>query len=145
MSCIYGPRQFGFEDQGWVAWFIIATLKNRKITIYGNGKQVRDLLYVYDLIRAFDLFVKSKRRCGVYNIGGGPRNTTSLLEFLSLLHKELGKSPKIRFSSWRTSDQKVYISDITKINKELRWQPTIDLGLGVKKCIDWAKTVKSIF
>jgi len=81
-SCIYGTRQFGFEDQGWVAWFIIATLFNKPITIYGNGKQVRDMLYVDDLVNAFNLFIKSDLKKGLFNIGGGPENTISLLIFV---------------------------------------------------------------
>lgn len=145
MSCIYGTRQFGFEDQGWVAWFIIATLKNKPITIYGDGKQSRDLLYVEDLVRAYDLFVKSNIKHSIYNIGGGIKNTVSLLEFLEFINKELGKKPKIKFSSWRPSDQKVYISDITKIKKELRWQPAISPQEGARKLIEWAKKAKGIF
>src|SRR3989338_10786024 len=82
MSCIYGARQFGFEDHGWVAWFIIATLKNKPITIYGDGKQVRDLLYAEDLIRGYEAFINSKLQHDIFNIGGGPQNTTSLLEFI---------------------------------------------------------------
>ena len=77
MSCIYGPRQFGFEDQGWVAWFVIATLTNKPVTIYGNGKQVRDILYIEDLIEAYDKFIKNDLKHGVFNIGGGMENTTS--------------------------------------------------------------------
>ena len=139
MSCIYGTRQFGFEDQGWMAWFIIATLTNKPITIYGNGKQVRDLLYVEDLIRAYDLFVESDLKHAVYNIGGGKDNTVSLLEFLNILEEELGKKPKVAFSDWRPSDQKVYISDISKIEKELNWRPKVSYREGIKKLIKWTK------
>jgi CDP-paratose 2-epimerase len=145
MSCIFGEREFGFEDQGWVAWFIIATLTNKPITIYGNGKQVRDLLYVEDLVRAFDLFVKSRLRHAVYNIGGGPKNTTSLLEFLGVLKEKVGRIPKLNFDDWRLSDQKVYISDISKIKKELGWQPTITLCQGIKKVINWVKENNTFF
>lgn len=145
MSCIYGPRQFGFEDQGWVAWFIIAILTNQPITIYGNGKQVRDLLYVEDLVKAYDKFVESDIKHEVYNIGGGPQNTTSLLEFLDILKEELGKNPQISFSDWRPSDQKVYITDILKVKKELNWEPSINPRQGVKRLIEWAKGVKGIF
>ena len=134
MSCIYGTRQFGFEDQGWVAWFVIANLLNKPITIYGNGKQVRDLLYADDLIDAYDEFVKSKLKHGVFNIGGGPENTTSLLEFISLIEKKTGKKMITSFSDWRPSDQKVYISDISKINKKLKWQPKTGVGKGLRKC-----------
>ena len=145
MSCIYGTRQFGFEDQGWVAWFIIATLLDKPITIYGNGKQVRDLLYVDDLIEAYDLFIRSNITHAVYTIGGGPEYTTSLLELLDLLEKEIGERAKITFSNWRPSDQKVYISDISKIKKELDWQPKINPQEGVKKLIAWIKENRELF
>ncbi len=145
MSCIYGTRQFGFEDQGWVAWFIIATLTNQSITIYGNGKQVRDVLYVDDLVQAYDLFIKSKIRHAVWNIGGGPKNTTSLVEFVDLLDKKLGKRPKLNFSNWRPSDQKVYITNIDKINKELNWQPKTSFQDGTDKLISWVQQNIKIF
>jgi CDP-paratose 2-epimerase len=145
MSCIYGARQFGFEDQGWVAWFIIATLKNKPITIYGNGKQVRDLLYVEDLIKGYEAFMNSKLQHGIFNIGGGPKNTTSLLEFIEEIEKLLGKRPKITFSDWRPSDQKVYISDISKIKKTLGWQPKISVKEGIKRLTDWVVKNESYF
>lgn len=145
MSCIYGPRQFGFEDQGWSAHFIIAALTGRPITVYGNGKQVRDLLYVEDLIKAFDLFVESNKKHAVYNIGGGPENTLSLLEFLDLMQKKLGVIPQIGFSSWRPSDQKVYVSDISKVKKELGWSPEISPEEGIQRLIEWIKGNLSLF
>lgn len=145
MSCIFGIRQFGFEDQGWVAWFIIAALCNRPITIYGNGKQVRDLLYVDDLVAAYDKFIESDLKHGVFNIGGGPENTTSLLEFLDILERETGKRSKVTFSDWRPSDQKVYISDISKVKKELDWEPKINPKEGMKKLISWVKENKDAF
>ena len=145
MSCIYGTRQFGFEDQGWVAWFIIATLINKPITIYGNGKQVRDLLYVEDLVRAYDLFVESEMKHAVYNTGGGSENTISLLEFLDILEEELGKRPKITFSDWRPSDQKVYTSDIGKVTKELDWTPKVSPKEGMRRLISWVEENKRLF
>ncbi|MBA7695273.1 CDP-paratose 2-epimerase [subsurface metagenome] len=145
MSCIYGTRQFGFEDQGWVAWFTIAALFNRPITIYGNGKQVRDLLYVDDLVKAYDKFIENNLKHAVFNIGGGPENTTSLVEFLDILETETGKRSKITFSDWRPSDQKVYISDISKIKKELNWAPKINPEEGIKKLISWVKENGDLF
>lgn len=145
MSCIYGTRQFGFEDQGWVAWFIIATLLGKPITIYGDGKQVRDLLYVDDLIQAYDFFIRSNIKHGVWNIGGGIANTTSLLEFINFLEKETGKKIKKNFSDWRPSDQKVYISDISKINKELGWKPCIFPENGYRTLITWVKENPVLF
>ena len=145
MSCIYGARQFGFEDQGWVAWFIIATLKNKPITIYGDGKQVRDLLYAEDLVRGYEAFITSDLKSGLFNIGGGPKNTTSLLEFVDEIEELLGKRPKITFSDWRPSDQKVYVSDISKIRKTLGWQPKISVKEGMKRLTDWVVKNESYF
>lgn len=144
-SCIYGTRQFGFEDQGWVSWFIIATLFNKPITIYGDGKQVRDLLYISDLIEAFDKFIKNNLKHEIFNIGGGPENTISLLEFLEKLEKLMGKKIKVTFSDWRPSDQKVYISDISKIKEKLDWTPKTSIDEGIKRLIEWVKENESYF
>jgi len=145
MSCIYGTRQFGFEDQGWVAWFIIAVLSGKPITIYGDGKQVRDLLYVDDLVQAYDFFIRSDIKHGVWNTGGGAEKTTSLNEFIDFLEKETGKKAKITFSDWRPSDQKVYISDLSKINKELDWKPYISPEKGYRTLITWVKENPTLF
>ncbi len=145
MSCIYGTRQFGFEDQGWLAWFIIATVLNKPITIYGDGKQVRDVLYVEDLVAAYEAFIDSDLSSGVFNIGGGPDNTISLLEFIKQLKEIIGNECKASFSDWRPSDQKVYISDISKIRKELSWQPKIGIKDGITRLVEWVKANKSFF
>ena len=147
MSCIYGTRQFGVEDQGWVAWFSIATLTENPITIYGDGKQVRDVLYVTDLVNAFDAFVQKKDMIhhGVYNLGGGAENTMSLLELLDILAVLTGKRSKIAFDLWRPSDQKVYVSDITKAKRELGWEPEVSPKEGVKKLVEWVEENKELF
>jgi len=145
MSCIYGPRQFGVEDQGWVAWFAIATLSGKPITIFGDGKQIRDVLYVTDLIKAFDAFVQSDLRQGVFNIGGGKDNTLSLLELLDFLEKMTGLRSKVIFTNWRPSDQKVYISDILRAKKSLNWEPKVTPKEGIKKLVDWVNKNKNIF
>ena len=145
MSCIYGERQFGVEDQGWVAWFAIATLLDKPITIYGDGKQVRDVLYVKDLIRAYDLFINSNLKQAVFNIGGGPENTLSLLGLLDLLEGLTGKRAKISYENWRPSDQKVYISDISKVKEKLRWNPRVDPREGVNKLVKWVRENKGLF
>ncbi|MEM2909601.1 MAG: GDP-mannose 4,6-dehydratase [Nitrososphaerota archaeon] len=145
MSCIYGERQFGVEDQGWVAWFTIATLTGRPITIYGDGKQVRDVLHVSDLVNAFNLFLRSNLRHGVYNTGGGPKNTLSLLELLDMLKSMTGISPSVSFSDWRPADQKVYISDISKINRELGWSPKVTPAEGVSRLVKWVRENINIF
>ncbi len=145
MSCIYGVRQFGFEDQGWVAHFIISNLLRRPVTIYGDGKQVRDILYVEDLVAAYDKFFKSSIKHDVYNIGGGRENTTSLLELIDAIEKETGIRMKYKFGPWRSSDQKVYISDITKVSKELSWQPKITLSYGIKLLTNWVRDNVKVF
>ena len=144
-NCTYGSRQFGFEDQGWVAWFIIATLFNKPITIYGNGKQVRDMLYVDDLVDAFNRFINSDLERGLFNIGGGPDNTISLLEFLDELEILTGRGPKVNFSDWRPSDQKVYITDTSKLEKTLNWKIKTPVKEGLKKLADWVKANESYF
>jgi len=144
-NCTYGTRQFGFEDQGWVAWFIIATLFNKPITIYGNGKQVRDMLYVDDLIDAFNSFVNSDLKSGLFNIGGGPNNTISLLEFLDELEILSGRRPKVNFAEWRPSDQKVYISDTSKLEKALKWKAKTSVKEGIKKLFDWVRSNETYF
>jgi len=145
MSCIYGERQFGVENQGWVAWFTIATLLNNPITIYGDGKQVRDILHISDLIGAYDAFINSNSKHEVFNIGGGPTNTLSLLELLDLLEELTDKRPSVRLDRWRPSDQKVYVSDIGKAQKKLGWTPTISPELGVKKLVNWVSENKHLF
>ena len=145
MSCIYGERQFGVEDQGWLAWFIIASLIGKPITIFGDGKQVRDVLYVKDLVEAFDRFLRSKLKNGVFNMGGGPRNTLSLLELLEELRRLTGKYPQVSFSAWRSADQKVYISDIRKARKQLGWNPTISPLQGVSRVLTWVGNNKKLF
>jgi len=145
MSCTYGTRQFGFEDQGWVAWFIIAALFNKPITIYGNGKQVRDMLYADDLVDAFNRFINSDLERGLFNIGGGADNTISLLEFLEELKILTGKSPKVKFSGWRPSDQKVYVTDTTKLQNSLNWKIKTPVKEGLRKLSAWVKENESYF
>jgi CDP-paratose 2-epimerase len=137
MSCIYGTRQFGVEDQGWLAWLTFATLTDKPITIYGDGKQVRDVLFVSDLINAFDAFINSNHKQEVFNIGGGLFNSLSLIELLDLLEELTGKRSHISYDSWRPSDQKVYISDISRAKEELNWQPEIQPRAGVQRLVDW--------
>jgi len=140
-SCIYGPHQFGVEDQGWVAWFTIATLLNKKITIYGNGKQVRDILYVDDLIRAYDLIFKNINKTAgkIYNVGGGYNNSLSLLEFMDCLEKNLNKKIKFSFADWRPGDQPIFISDNASLIKDTGWQPTTNKEQGIRKITEWIK------
>lgn len=140
-SCIYGEHQYGVEDQGWIAWFIIAALLNKKITIYGNGKQVRDILFIDDLVKAYDLILQNieKTRGKVYNIGGGKNNTLSLLEFLERLEKLVNRKIEYRFSDIRQGDQPLFISDNTKLKNEIGWQPIINIDQGIERIFNWAK------
>jgi CDP-paratose 2-epimerase len=147
-SCIYGQRQWGIEDQGWVAWFIIAAVTGKPITIYGDGKQVRDLLHVDDLLNAYDLAVEkidiAKGR--VYNLGGGPANVMSVwAEFCPMLEKLLGKTIEVAHGDWRPGDQRVFYADISKAEKELGWKPKIGVEEGVKRLFEWVKKNEDLF
>lgn len=140
-SCIYGPHQLGIEDQGWVAWFMIAGLFNRAVTIYGNGKQVRDLLYIDDLVRAYDVaIVKIATASGqVYNVGGGNKNTLSLREFFNLLKNQEGMTLRSSSADWRPGDQPIFVSDNTKMKKDLDWEPQVNVSMGIARLMAWLK------
>ena len=117
----------------------------KSITVYGDGKQVRDVLYVEDLIRAFDLFIKSNLKREVFNIGGGIDNTISLLEFIKIIESKTNKKMKIGYDQWRLSDQKVYISDIKRISEKLGWKPSISPKEGIDRLIEWTRANKNFF
>jgi CDP-paratose 2-epimerase len=147
-SCIYGMRQFGIEDQGWVAWFIIAAVTGKPITIYGDGKQVRDILFVDDLLDAYDFAVEKidVAKGQVYNLGGGPQNVMSIwAEFQPKLEKLLGKSIPVSHSDWRPGDQRVFYADIRKAEKELGWKPQVNVEAGVRKLFEWVTENKNLF
>ena len=146
-SCIYGPRQFGIEDQGWVAWFIIAAVTGRPITLYGTGKQVRDVLFIDDLT---DLFLTvaddiGRYRGEAFNVGGGPDRTMSLLQFLKMLEGMTGREISFGFGDARVGDQPVYISDIRKAEALTGWKPKTDIEDGVQKLVDWVTENKNLF
>jgi CDP-paratose 2-epimerase len=146
-SCIYGYRQFGIEDQGWVAWFCIATALGKPLTIYGDGKQIRDILFIDDLIQAFELAYKNRNKIAgqIYNIGGGPKNTMSLHELLEFLEKQTGKKIPVSYDDWRPGDQKVFVGNIAKAKRELGWEPTVKPAEGVKRLYTWVNTNKKMF
>ena len=146
-SCIYGYRQFGIEDQGWVAWFTIAAMMGKPITIYGDGKQVRDVLFIDDLVDAYEAAVKNidKIKGQAFNIGGGAKNTMSLLELLAFLEKFFGKKIPLRFAGWRPGDQPVFVCDIGKAKKAFGWAPKVGPKEGVKKLYDWVRDNKKLF
>ena len=139
MSCIYGPRQFGTEDQGWVAHFLIQALKGQPITLYGDGMQVRDVLFVEDLVRAM-LLAQSKidQLSGrAFNMGGGPDNTISLLNLLDLIESVHGARPETAFEGWRPGDQRYYVSDTTAFQKATGWYPRVDVLRGLERLYAW--------
>jgi CDP-paratose 2-epimerase len=147
-SCIYGPRQFGIEDQGWLAWMVIAAVTGRQITIYGDGKQVRDVLHVDDLLDAYDaaLAKMDKARGQVYNLGGGTRNVLAVWsEFGPLLEKLLGAKIHVARADWRPGDQRVFYADFSKAKQDLGWEPKIDLEEGIEKLFTWVNENKSLF
>ena len=139
MSCIYGHRQFGTEDQGWVAHFARAALAGQPITLYGTGKQVRDLLFVGDLIEAYLLAQRQMPllRGRVFNLGGGAKNAASLLEILGLIAEVGGRTPQVRLADWRPGDQPWYVSDIRRFADATGWQPRVGIGEGVVRLMHW--------
>ncbi|MDQ3697749.1 MAG: GDP-mannose 4,6-dehydratase [Gemmatimonadota bacterium] len=146
-SCIYGPHQFGIEDQGWVAWFAIQAMRNRPVVIYGDGKQVRDVLFVGDLLDAFDAAIVSIDRTAgqAYNIGGGPANTMSLLELLDHLNEHFGRRPELSFDDWRPGDQLVYVSDVSKAERDFGWVPRTSVKEGLGKLLAWLGANEHVF
>lgn len=150
-SCIYGKRQFGVEDQGWIAWFTIANNLKKPITIYGDGEQVRDVLWVEDLIEAYELARKNKNKVSgkIFNIGGGHKNKVSLRKSLENLEKISGSKISPSYSDWRPGDQKVCFMDISNVQRELGWEPKTSPYLGMEVLNNWVleniKEVEEIF
>ncbi|MDX1414052.1 MAG: GDP-mannose 4,6-dehydratase [Candidatus Promineifilaceae bacterium] len=147
-SCIYGPRQFGVEDQGWVAHFLIAAIMNRPINIYGDGKQIRDLLHISDLIHAYEAGIDQIDVLSgeVFNMGGGPENTLSIwCEFQPLLESLTGHSIPVTRGPWRPGDQRVFVADIRKANQLLNWQPMISPIEGIAGLFHWIANNQDLF
>jgi len=140
-SCIYGNHQHGVSDQGWIAWFALRALDRKPVTIYGDGGQVRDVLHVDDLIAAYDAALDADPPPfgRVYNIGGGPAMTLSLLELVDLLEEALGYRLEYRFADWRPGDQRVFVSDIRRATAELGWAPRIRPADGILSMLDWMR------
>lgn len=147
-SAIYGPRQFGVEDQGWLAWFVIASVCGHPMTICGNGKQVRDLLWVDDLV---DLYLAAVERIDsvagqVFNVGGGPERTISVWsEFGPLLESLLGRKVPVEFAGWRPGDQRIYVSDGRKAGQLLGWTPRVGVEEGVRRLFEWVVEHRALF
>jgi CDP-paratose 2-epimerase len=146
-SCIYGWRQFGSEDQGWVAHFLISALRNTPVTIYGDGKQVRDILFIDDLLDAFILAADriEEVQGEAFNVGGGPANTVSLLELLEWLDERCNPPVPRSFSDWRPGDQQIYISDIRKLKGKLDWSPRICIEEGLSHLWTWLTSHRELF
>ncbi len=138
-SCIYGPPQMGNEDQGWLAHFIISACLNKPITIYGDGKQVRDVLFIDDLINVYTAATDKINTVSgqIFNMGGGPKNTVSLLELIAIIEEKLNYEVNIKFENWRPGDQRVYISNIDLIKSKLNWEPKVSVSEGTNKLTEW--------
>jgi CDP-paratose 2-epimerase len=139
MSCIYGPRQFGTEDQGWVAHFILRALRGERITLYGDGMQVRDVLFIDDLVEAFLLAEQHAPRLSgrAFNMGGGPANTISLLDLLDRIGQLHGQRPDVGLAGWRTGDQRYYVSDTGAFQRETGWQARVAANDGIERLYQW--------
>lgn len=139
MSCIYGPRQFGTEDQGWVAHFILRALRGEPITIYGDGKQVRDILFIDDLVHAFQLAEQNGHKLAgrAFNIGGGPSNAISLLDLLDRIEALQGRQPATSSDGWRTGDQRYYVSDTRAFEQATGWRAKVRAPEGIARLHEW--------
>jgi len=147
-SCIYGPRQFGVEDQGWVAWFIIAALVGVPITVYGNGKQVRDVLFVDDLLEFYDAATNNIAVTAgqIYNVGGGPENAMSIwADFAPMLEGLIGRPIDVRYADWRPGDQRIYVSDIRRAARDCGWRPRTSVMNGIGQLFTWVTAHKELF
>ena len=141
-SCIYGSRQFGIEDQGWIAWFTLASMLGKPLTIYGNGKQIRDILWIEDICDLyFEAWEIQEEVSGkIFIVGGGKSNCLSLLELIDLLQDLLPSVPVPEFDEWRPGDQKVYFYDISKVSRSINWSPKTTPMQGLEKLVMWAKS-----
>ena len=143
LSCVYGENQWGTEDQGWIAWFIKCALNNNKIKLFGTGKQVRDVLHVSDLTNLIYLCVKkiNSIKGHAFNIGGGPKNTLSLLELINKIEIKLKTKIIFSFKKERFGDQKFFVNNLSKIKKMTGWHPKVSVNDGLKKYINWIKFI----
>jgi CDP-paratose 2-epimerase len=146
-SCIYGTRQFGIEDQGWVAWFCVAAVTGRPFTIFGDGKQVRDALWIDDLLDAYESALDriDAIKGEVFNLGGGPANTLSLLELVAMLESALGRRFDPPFADWRPGDQRVFVADTRKAQRLLGWTPKVGPAEGVSRLLGWVRENVGLF
>jgi CDP-paratose 2-epimerase len=141
MSCIYGPRQFGTEDQGWIAHFLLRAIRREPIAIYGDGLQVRDALHVSDAVAAWLAVLDGIEhvRGRVFNLGGGIDNTISLIELIDIITDLHGARPDIRFAPWRPGDQPWYVSNTEALSNALGWRPRVGLREGIQTLDTWLR------
>jgi CDP-paratose 2-epimerase len=146
-SCIYGYRQFGIEDQGWVAWFTIQAVLDRPISIYGDGKQVRDMLFVDDLVQAYQMAVEAIETTSgkIYNLGGGPGNKMCLHDLIHNLESLTNRKLKYAYDEWRPGDQPVFVCNVDKAKREFGWKPSTSPEEGVRKLFDWVSKNTELF
>ncbi len=144
LTGLYGSRQFGGEDHGWVANFAIRSVMDYPLTIFGTGKQVRDILHISDLVNAFDCFYKNQVP-GVYNIGGGKKTMISLIECIQLIEKILGKKSEIKYQPSRMGDLIYFVCNTKKAQINLNWSPKINPEKGVTELVNWVKNNKNLF
>jgi len=144
MSCVYGPRQFGTEDQGWVAHFLIRALNDEQIVIYGNGKQVRDVLHVSDAVTAYRSVLANIERVSgqAFNLGGGPGNAVSLRMVLDEIAAITGRRPEISHEEWRAGDQAYFVADTRKLESAVQWRARVDWRDGLRDLAAWLETQK---
>ncbi|PSH05380.1 MAG: CDP-paratose 2-epimerase [Acidobacteria bacterium] len=147
MSCIAGPRQFGTEDQGWVAHFLYSALAGKPLTIYGDGRQVRDVLYVDDLLRAFEAAYRNREKTAgqIFNIGGGQKNTVSLLELIDRIEELTGVRPCYNFDDQRAGDQLIYVTNHAKFSRFTRWRPEVGVDGVLKGIYKWYTNNRELF
>jgi CDP-paratose 2-epimerase len=144
LTGIYGPRQLGGEDHGWVANFSIRNLIGWPITIFGTGKQVRDVLYASDVANAFTAFF-DQGQAGIYNVGGGSPNAISLIECIDLIDRTTGRKSAVRYEDARFGDLSYFVCDISRARKELGWQPVVRPEEGVPRLLEWVEANLDLF
>jgi len=145
MSCIYGPRQFGTEDQGWVAHFLIKALRSEPISIYGDGRQVRDILHVNDAVSAYRLLLGQidAAQGHAYNLGGGPANAVSIMTVLHEIEQLMGRRLSVDHDEWRAGDQVYFVADTRRLQRTLGWKSTIPWRQGLRDLYDWLAETQS--
>ena len=146
-SCIFGTRQFGIEDQGWISWFCLAANRGSPFTIFGDGRQIRDTLWVDDLIDAYQAAIERIEAVSgrVFNLGGGPSNTLSLRELVAMLEAHFGRKLDPPYADWRPGDQRVFVADVREAGRSLGWKPKVSTAEGVRKLLGWIGENQQLF